>query len=195
MPIRVHHILLQYNHIVLRYVCIVNQYTVVMINTSAKPSRAHVLAAQIMVILLIVGALATQFHLLPALAAQQAAEDPANAYLQWPYTLWCGLIIAVFLVALCSIWNLLMLVKHDTVFTPSSRRWVTLIIYCAIIDTALLALLLAHITLIAHVGTAFTNSILAAMVIFGIAFVLIMLVMRQLLDNATADRSELEAVI
>lgn len=162
---------------------------------SAALPYIHVLAAQVMIVLLFLGAVITQFVLLPTLAAQQAAQDPAKAYLQLPYTLWCGAIIGGFELALFAIWNLLTLVKRDTVFTQPSRYWVTLIIYCAGADTILLALLLTHITLIAHVGTVFTNCILAAIVIFGITFVLIMLVMRQLLDSATADRTELEAVI
>lgn len=162
---------------------------------SAALPHIHVLAAQVMIVLLFLGAVITQFVLLPTLAAQQAVQDPAKAYLQLPYTLWCGAIIGGFELALFAIWNLLTLVKRDTVFTQPSRYWVTLIIYCAGADTILLALLLAHITMIAHVGTVFTNCILAAIVIFGITFVLIMLVMRQLLDSATADRTELEAVI
>lgn len=162
-----------------------------MIHTKQLP----LVATQIMICLLFTGALITQCWLLPTLAQHQATEEPSKAYLQLPYTIWCVLIIAVFEIALIAVWQLLRLVQVGTVFTTPSRRWVNLIIICASIDTTLLTLLLIHIVWIAHVGNYFTNIILAAIIVFGITFIMIMLVMRQLLDDATSDYNELKAVI
>ena len=135
-----------------------------------------------------------QIWLLPAIAAEFAADAPEFAYLHWPYLIVCELLMVGFDVALIAIWRLLSLTASSSVFSDAAFRWIGLIIGCISFDTALVIGLLAH-NLIASLGPPILVIALTILTVVGTALTLLMIVMRGLLAAATAQREELEAVI
>lgn len=144
--------------------------------------------------LLLAIAAAIQIWLLPAIAAEFAADAPEFAYLHWPYLIVCELLMVGFDVALIAIWRLLSLTASSSVFSDAAFRWVGLIIGCISFDTTLVIGLLAH-NLIASLGPPILVIALTILTVVGTALTLLMIVMRGLLAAATAQREELEAVI
>lgn len=147
-----------------------------------------------LIALLLAIAAAIQIWLLPAIAAEFAADAPEFAYLHWPYLIVCELLMVGFDVALIAIWRLLSLTASSSVFSDAAFRWVGLIIGCISFDTTLVIGLLAH-NLIASLGPPILVIALTILTVVGTALTLLMIVMRGLLAAATAQREELEAVI
>lgn len=157
------------------------------------PATIAVLKA--LLALLFAGALASQIWVLPTLAAQCATDDPPHAYLRIPYLVVCIVVVLGFEIALAAIWRLLSMTAGGQVFSGRALRWVDLIIGCAAADTVLIAGLFLHVMAVAQVGPFLVVTLMAAGVVFGVAFTLLMLVMRGLLVVATGQHDELEAVI
>ena len=158
------------------------------------PHPAVILVLKSLMVLLLVFAAAIQIWLLPAIAAEFAADAPEFAYLHWPYLIVCELLMVGFDVALIAIWRLLSLTASSSVFSDAAFRWVGLIIGCIGFDTVLVIGLLAH-NLIASLGPPILVIALTILTVVGTALTLLMIVMRGLLTAATAQREELEAVI
>jgi hypothetical protein len=132
--------------------------------------------------------------LLPVLGSEEGRIYPDAAYLVVPYSLAGILVIACAQVALLAVWRLLSLVKGAVIFTRRALRWVDLITGCAALATALTAAVLIH--LLAFVGAGGPIFFyLSTIIVGGLAFVLLMVVMRGLLEAAIADRAELDEVI
>jgi hypothetical protein len=104
------------------------------------------------------------------------------------------LFIACAQVALLVVWRLLSMINGGVIFTGRALRWVDVITGCGAVGTVLGAGVLIH--LLAVVGVHWPPVLwLIAIVAGGLAFVLLMIVMRGLLESAIADRSELDGVI
>jgi len=130
---------------------------------------------------------------LPGQFAHMAKESPAHAHLRWPLTavtvFW---VICVQVVIVCT-WRLLDLVQHGRIFSDAAFKWV---------DTIIGAIAAAWLVL---VGVFFWVGFQAddpggPMVLFLLLMVvsvagLLMTVMRALLRQATALRSDLDGVI
>lgn len=109
-----------------------------------------------------------------------------------------AVILCVLAVIVC-IWRLLTLLRRDRIFSEASRRWVDAIVWALGIGWSVLAVLAITATSIIY----FTPELRdpgVPMVLFGIVVlaavpVLLMLVMRGLLRQATDYRAELEEVI
>lgn len=157
--------------------------------------RSIIRAAQGIGIIILSILLLTQCWFLPALALQRAAITPDLQYLMIPYLILCELIVSGFDCILLALLVLLNMVNANQVFSLKAHRWTSLIIYAAAFDTLLLLILTVHTTFIAHAGTLLINLLLAGGTIVGLIGTLVMLVMRDLLDSATAQHDELEAVI
>jgi hypothetical protein len=97
--------------------------------------------------------------------------------------------------ALLAVWRLLSLVNGGVIFTRRAQRWVDVITACAAVATVLSASVMIHLLAFVGVGGPGVLLGLAATLAGGLAFVLLMVVMRGLLDAAIADRSELDEVI
>lgn len=158
------------------------------------PHPAVILVLKSLMALLLAFAAAIQIWLLPAIAAEFAADAPEFTYLHWPYLIVCELLMVGFDVALIAIWRLLSLTASSSVFSDAAFHWVGLIIGCISFDTALVIGLLAH-NLIASLGPPILVIALTILTVVGTALTLLMIVMRGLLAAATAQREELEAVI
>ena len=132
---------------------------------------------------------------LPMLAAEEGRIFPEVAYLVVPYSVAAILFIGCGQVALLAVWRLLSMVDGGVIFTRRALRWVDLITACAAVATVLSAGVLIHMLSFVPGGGGPTFYYLAACVAGGLAFVLLMVVMRGLLESAIADRTELDEVI
>lgn len=145
-------------------------------------------------VLLLLGSLLAQV-LVPVFASQVGARFPEVAYLVGPYSAAAILFIACGQVVLLAIWRLVSLVDGGIIFTRRAVRWVQLITVCGAVATVLSVGVLIHMLGFVPGGGGPAIYYLGACVIGGVAFVLLMVVMRGLLESAIADRAELDEVI
>ncbi len=130
---------------------------------------------------------------LPGQFAHMAQESPELADLRWPLTgvtvFW---VLCVQVVIVCT-WRLLTLVTHDRIFSVASLVWVDAIV------GAILAAWVVLLGVFLYVGVRADDPgtpILLFLMVIGLAVVgLLMVVMRALLRQATALRTDMEAVI
>jgi hypothetical protein len=132
--------------------------------------------------------------LLPVFASDEGRIFPEVAYLVVPYSVAAILFIGCGQVALLAVWRLLYMVKGEVIFTRRALRWVDVITACGAVATVLSAGVLIHLLFFVGVGGPLFYY-LGACVVGGLAFVLLMNVMRGLLESAIADRTELDEVI
>jgi hypothetical protein len=156
----------------------------------------NVLASRLLrvaLVVLLLGAVLAQV-LLPVFASDEGGIYPELAYLVVPYSVAGILAIACGQVALLVVWRLLSMVGGGVIFTRRALRWVDVITACAAIATVLSAGPMIHLLFFVGVGGPLILW-LGACLACGLAFVLLMVVMRGLLESAIADRSELDEVI
>jgi hypothetical protein len=110
-----------------------------------------------------------------------------------------SLVLASVLAVIVCIWRLLTLISRDRLFSGASRRWVDAIVWSLAIGWGLLAGFALVVTAVIY----FTPEIRdpgVPMLLFGVVVLsslplLLMIVMRGLLRQATGYRAELEGVI
>jgi hypothetical protein len=154
---------------------------------------ARQLLRVVLVVLLLGSALAQV--LVPVYASEVGTRFPEVAYLVVPYSVAAILFIGCGQVALLVVWRLLSLVDGGVIFTRSAVRWVDVITACAAVATVLSAGVLIHMLGFVPGRGGPMVYYLAACVAGGLAFALLMVVMRGLLVSAIADRTELDEVI
>ena len=156
--------------------------------TKFVPSLRAVLVA------LLVGTVLFQV-LLPVLAEEIGGQYDETAHLVVPYSVAGILAIVCAQVILIMIWRLLSLVTDDTIFTAPALRWVDIIIASGAAAALLAAGVPAHLLFVVGVGGPGEFLLLVTSILGGLAFVLLMAVMRDLLRAAITHRSELDEVI
>jgi hypothetical protein len=149
---------------------------------------------RVALVVLLLGTVLAQL-LVPVSASQTGTTIPEVAYLVVPYSVAAILFIACVQVALLVVWRLLSLVDGGVIFTRRALRWVDVITACAVVATVLSVGVLIHMLGFVPGGGGPTIYFMAACIAGGLAFVLLMIVMRGLLESAIADRSELDEVI
>ncbi len=132
--------------------------------------------------------------LVPVVASQSATTFPEVEYLVVPYSVAGILVIACGQVALLVVWRLLSMISSGVIFTRRALRSVDIITACGVVATVLNAGVWIHL-LTVHGGGPGIILWLVASTACGLAFVLLMVVMRGLLTSAIADRTELDEVI
>ena len=129
----------------------------------------------------------------PGQFAHMAAESPGFAPLRWPLTLLAAFWILCAQVVIVATWKLLSLVRHDRIFTAGALAWVDVIVW------ALGAAWVVLAGVLVAVGAGADDPgvpLLLFLVTVAVAVVgLLMVVMRALLRQATALRTDLDAVI
>ncbi len=157
----------------------------------------HRLASQLLRVALVVLLLGTVLAqvLVPVYATRVGTTFPGVAYLVVPYSVAAILFIACVQVTLLVIWRLLSLVDGGVIFTRGALRWVDVITACAMAATVLSAGVLIHMLGFVPGGGGPTIYYLGACVAGGLAFALLMVVLRGLLESAVSDRTELDGVI
>ena len=155
------------------------------------------LARQLLRVALVVLLLGSVFAqlLVPVYASQVGTTFPEVAYLVVPYSVAAILFIACGQVALLVVWRLLSMIGGGVIFTRRALRWVDVIIACGVVATALSAGVWVHMLNFVPGGGGPMGVYLVAVVVAGLAFVLLMVVMRGLLESAIADRTELDETI
>ena len=149
---------------------------------------------RVALVVLLVGTVLAQV-LVPVVASQEARIFPEVEYLVVPYSVAAILFIACVQMALLVAWRLLSLVDRGAIFTRRALHWVDVITACAVVATALSVGVLIHMLGFVPGGGGPTIYFMAACIIGGLAFVLLMVVMRGLLELAIAARTELDEVI
>ena len=149
---------------------------------------------RVALVVLLLGTVLAQL-LVPVYASQTGTTFPEVAYLVVPYSVAAILFIACGQVALLVVWRLLSLVGGGVIFTRRALRWIDVIIACAVVATALSAGVWIHMLAFVPGGGGPTIYFMIACIAGGLAFVLLMVVMRGLLESAIADRTELDEVI
>ncbi|HEX7496726.1 MAG TPA: DUF2975 domain-containing protein [Candidatus Limnocylindrales bacterium] len=149
---------------------------------------------RVALVFLLLGTVLAQV-LLPVFGDEEAGIFPELRYLVVPYSVAGILFIGCGQVALLAVWRLLSMVKGGDIFTRRALRWVDVITACAAVATVLSAGLLIHMLSFLPGGGGPTVYFLGACVAGGLAFALLMVVMRGLLESAIADRTELDEVI
>jgi hypothetical protein len=157
----------------------------------------NMLASRLLRVALVVLLLGTVFAqvLVPVFASEVGTTFPEVAYLVFPYSLAAILFIGCGQVALLVVWQLLSLVDRGVIFTRRALRWVDVITACAAVATVLSAGVWIHMLGFVPGGGGPMLYYLAACLAGGLAFVLLMVVMRGLLESAIADHTELDEVI
>lgn len=115
-----------------------------------------------------------------------------------PVQIALSIVILCILAVIVCIWRLLTLMRRDRIFSEASRRWVDAIVWALCVGWSVLAVFALTATVLIYLSPERDPGV--PMVLFGIVVlaalpVLLMLVMRGLLRQATGYRSELEEVI
>ncbi|MET7971303.1 DUF2975 domain-containing protein [Micromonospora sp. NPDC005305] len=130
---------------------------------------------------------------LPGQFAHMARENPDLAYLRWPATavsvFW---VLCIQVVIVCT-WKLLTLVKKDRIFSEASLSLVDAIVW------AIAAAWVVLVGVFLYVGFNANDPglpLLLFLLVTGVTVLgLLMVVMRELLRQATTLRTDMEAVI
>lgn len=129
----------------------------------------------------------------PGQFRHMAEEDPDRDWLQWPLTVVAILVIACVQVVIVCTWHLLTMVAEDRIFTTGSLRWVDVIIAAMGVGWLLVAGVLVGLAPVWDDPGA--PLVLTLLLLGSGACGLLMLVMRELLRQATDLRTDLDAVI
>ena len=149
---------------------------------------------RVALLILLLGSVLTQV-LVPVYASDVGTRFLEVAYLVVPYSVAAILFIGCGQVALLAVWRLLSLVDGRAIFTRRAVLWVDVILVCAAVATVMTAGVSIHMLAFVPGGGGPMIYSLAACIAGGLAFVLLMVVMRGLLLSAVADRTELDEVI
>ena len=161
--------------------------------------RLAILALRAVIALMFAGLLVVQGMIIPAIYRDIDATEAAH--LRWPVVIVLFLGVLAVQVALVCVWQLLTMVRRDTVFSRAAFRYVDVIIGSAVAGT-LLAMVLSFVL---APGEAVAPGIVLLIVIGGMGtagIALLVLVLRILLakamaldTTATTLRAELDEVI
>lgn len=130
---------------------------------------------------------------LPGQFAYMAQESPEMAYLRWPLTALSIFWVVCVQVVIVSTWKLLTLVKHDRVFSDLSAPWVDAIVWA--ITAAWVVLGFASLWVAINADDPELPLLVFLVDVSVTVLLLLMLVLRQLLRQATTLRTDMEAVI
>jgi hypothetical protein len=158
-------------------------------------SKTNLAVTALRILLVMAFALLVVFQTLslPGQFAHMAEENPAEAYLRWPLTVFAVVEVACVQVVIVSTWKLLTMVKRDRIFSKAALAWVDAIVWAML--TAWVLLLGVFIFIVLNADDPGVPMMLMLMLVGGAVLGLLMVVMRALLRQATALRTDMEAVI
>ena len=155
--------------------------------------RSAVLALKLVMAALFAVLLVFQFLSFPGGIAYDAQQHPEQAYLRWPLTFLAGFCVFCAEVVVFSTWKLLGLVQSDRIFSDAAFKWVNTIIWAIAGGWPVLVSLLVWV--FSHADDPGFPMVLLFFVLAVSVVGLLMIVMRVLLRQATALRTDMEAVI
>lgn len=153
-----------------------------------------VVVLRVLLITLFAALLVGQTFSIPGQLAYMAREDPGFTPYRWPLLIVAELAMLCGQVVIVCTWRLLSMVMADRIFSEGAFVWVNAILVAMVVAWALLAgvTLWLSLTVFDDPGTPM---LLLGMVLAGGTVVLLMVVMKALLRQATLLRSELDEVI
>lgn len=143
-----------------------------------------------LLVLLALGALTAQAMIVFTVATHPEADPTDRA------VVYAALAVAALVcleVALVALWVLLAMVRRDAIFDDRAFRWVDVITVAGLVAAVLVAALCAHIGEIDDAPGLVLIGL--GIGVAGVAFALLMVVMRGLLRTATTLRRELDEVV
>jgi hypothetical protein len=148
---------------------------------------------RIALVLLFVLLVFLQTFAFPGQFAALAREDADLAWARWPLTAVAVGTLLGFEVVVVATWKLLGMVERDRIFTTDALPWVDLIVRATAAGGAVFAV---GFVLVGFAAEDPGLPLLLLLVLVGIVVVeLVVLVLRSLLRQATALRSDLDGVI
>ena len=155
--------------------------------------RHVVLPLRVFLIVLFAILVVLQTLSLPGQFAHLAEESPDQAYLRWPLTAITVFWVLCVQVVVVATWMLLTRVEEDRIFSETSLVWVDVIVWAVGAGWAVL------VGFFLYVGFTADDPglplLLFLLVTGGAVLGLLMVVLRALLRQATALRTDMEAVI
>lgn len=156
--------------------------------------RAAILGAKVVIVVALLLSLVGQVLFVPMLAAEAVREVPEAEGLRWPGIIGCVAIILCAQVALVCMWRLLSMVAKEHIFDRRAFRVVDVMIGCAVAAAVLFAIAFLILTIANAMPPVV--AIFLIMGFFGAAGIaLLLVVMRGLLQKATALEHEMAAVV
>lgn len=129
----------------------------------------------------------------PGQFAYMAEQDPENAHLRWPLTAFAIVeLLCVQVVIVCT-WRLLTLVKVDRIFSEDAFKWVDSIVVAMAAGWVLYGGVSLYLA--SRADDPGAPLLLFVMGLVGGVVLLLVVVMRTLLRQATTLRTDMEAVI
>lgn len=158
-----------------------------------KPLHLALIPLRILLALAFAGAVVLQTLSFPGQWAYMARMHPEQAWLRWPLTAYTAFeFLCVEVVIVCT-WQLLTMVQKDRIFSEASFRWVDAIIIA--MSAAWLGVAGALAVILPQADDPGAPFLLLNLVVAGAAVVLLVIVMRALLHQATKLRTDLDGVI
>ncbi len=163
------------------------------------PIRIQLLVLRVFLASLFAFLVLMQVMSVPGDIAHDISESPEAAHLLWPILVVVELELLCAQVVIVCTWKLLTMVKRDSIFSDASLTWVNGIVWAFVAGWLLLLGLATYLTAVIYVTPRLRDPgipiVLFGLVLFGAVLVLLMLVLRALLRQATALRTDMEAVI
>ncbi len=136
---------------------------------------------------------------LPGDVAHDVQQAPEAAHLLWPILVVQELELLCLQVVIVCTWKLLTMVQKDRIFSEASLAWVNGIVWAFVAGWVILTALAIYLTAFIYFTPELRDPgipiVLFGMVLFGAVLVLLMVVLRALLRQATTLRTDMEAVI
>jgi len=130
---------------------------------------------------------------LPGQFAYLAERHPDLAYLRWPMTAITVFWVLCVQVVIVSTWKLLTLVRDDRIFSEASMVWVDAIVWAIAAAWVVLGIFSLYVAF--HADDPGPPLLLLLLGMGVTVLGLLMVVMRELLRQATTLRTDMEAVI
>lgn len=157
------------------------------------PSSRLVVPLRVVLAAVLVALVATQVAVLPAVFARMAEQTPDLAALRWPLLVLTIVVLACVEVVVVCAWRLLTMAHQDRIFSAQALGWVDTILVS--VGVAWVLVLVAGVLVAVAAGPSGVAALLLVVVLVGAAVGLLMVVLRALLVQATALRTDLDGVI
>jgi small-conductance mechanosensitive channel len=154
---------------------------------------------RILLVLAFVFLLVMQVLSVPGDILHDLGRAPEAAHVLLPMLVVAELVILCFQIVIVCTWKLLTMVKTDRIFSEASLRWVDGIVWAFVAAWVLFGALAAYLTGIIYFTPELRDPgipiVLFGIVLIGAVLVMLMVVLRALLRQATTLRTDMEAVI
>jgi uncharacterized membrane protein len=158
-----------------------------------------ILPIRIGLVLAFAFALVMQVLSMPGEFTEQITRAPEAAHLVWPVFAVVELELLGFQVLIVCTWMLLTMIGRGRIFSEESFRWVNLLVRTLFVGWLLFAALSAYLVAVIFFTPELrdpgTPLLLFGILLIGAVFVMLVVVMRRLLLEATSLRSDLDEVI